>query len=370
MKVVYLVDYIGIHCGMHYYLEAFKKVLLCIPEIEVKILSNYSDNSDEESFFYNQYKGSIFNKVYALLCNILKLKRFVKNNRDAIFIYLTYGNCIDVPFIKIVTSVSNHLIDIHEAIAQDKDSDVNLKRYFKSLYKNRVKGVISHSARTNNYLNEYKFSGIKFEVPHFKYVFHKEYERALIHPEILNAPDKSRINLMFFGNITENKGIDILLESINRLSSDIARSVNIIIAGKDFDGSIDKVKIRNDRNIKIFKRHISDGELRFLYQNADYILLPYRKTSQSGILEMAFYFQKPIIASDIPYFRKMLSLFPSFGFIAGNSSTSFADTITTIVLERNNIHHFAKEDYDRYSNRKEVTIFINKIAEWLNIINN
>ena len=58
----------------------------------------------------------------------------------------------------------------------------------------------------------------------------------------------------------------------------------------------------------------------YLYEHTDYVALPYRKTSQSGILEMAFYFRKPILASDVPYFRRMLTEFPSFGILSGKMS--------------------------------------------------
>lgn len=121
---------------------------------------------------------------------------------------------------------------------------------------------------------------------------------------------------MFFGNLNESKGVDILLQAFNLLSDENANKFNLIIAGKDFDGAIDRVKIKDNRSVRIFKRHISDDELRFFYNQVDFLCLPYRKTSQSGILEMAFYFKKPIIASDIPYFQQTLTTFPSFGILS------------------------------------------------------
>ena len=38
---VYLVDYIGMHCGMHYYNDAFCRVLSAIPGLDISVLSNY-----------------------------------------------------------------------------------------------------------------------------------------------------------------------------------------------------------------------------------------------------------------------------------------------------------------------------------------
>lgn len=366
MKVIYLVDYIGVHCGMHYYLEAFKQILSKIPNVKIKILSNYSDQTDINPFFCNQYKGCIINKGYALFSNLSKLLKFVRQNKEAIFIYLTYGNWIDILFIKCISIIPNHIIDIHEVIAQDVDSNKFLKKLFQSLYKNCIKNVISHSERSNDFLKEFEFNGNKLNVPHFKYVFSIDYEKSLIPSEILDAPDIDRINFLFFGNINVNKGIDILLQAFNELAPNIANRVNLIIAGKDFDGTIDKVRVNKDRHVKIFKRHISDDELRFLYQNIDYIVLPYRKTSQSGILEMAFYFKKPIIASNIPYFKEMLSLFPSFGLLVGNGTKSFAEAIERVVNNGNKKCYYNATDYDKYTNRNEINKFIYDISEWIN----
>lgn len=170
MRTIYLVDYLGVHCGMHYYLEAFKEVLSKNVSSSIKILSNYCDHGDK-AFFLNQYKGSKINKGLSLLQNLWRLKRFVNNHKDDIFIYLTYGNSIDIYFMNIISKAPNHVIDIHEAIAQDVDSNQNLKSKFKCLYRNSIKNAISHSTRTNDFLNEYGFNGIKFEVPHFKYSF-------------------------------------------------------------------------------------------------------------------------------------------------------------------------------------------------------
>ena len=105
---------------------------------------------------------------------------------------------------------------------------------------------------------------------------------------------------------------DILISAVNSLEPELRCKANVIIAGKDFDGTVHRVQPSDKAAFKIVLRHIEDDELVYLYEHTDYVALPYRKTSQSGILEMAFYFRKPILASDVPYFRRMLTEFPSF----------------------------------------------------------
>ncbi len=361
--MIYLVDFIGVHCGMHYYLDAFKQILESIDGVKVGIISNFSDNGDRPVLL-NQYKGNKLSKMTSALRNLYRLNNFIARHKDDRFIYLTYGNVLDPYFLKIISKAPYHCIDIHEALAQNEDSNIRLREKLAAIYSNKIKHVISHSTRTDDYLMQFGFEGTKFEVPHFHYIFPRHYDLNVIPDDMKAAVAKDKVNILFFGNITREKGIDILLDAVNNLSDKDAAKINVIVAGKDIDGVYKRVKVKPDRKVHFFTRHISDEELRFLYDNVDFLALPYRKTSQSGILEMAFHFKKPIIASHIPYFRKMLTEFPSFGILDGNSSKDFSAAIHNI-LQRDPASFFNDEEYDRYQNRKEVEEFKVHFKEWL-----
>ena len=110
---IYIVDYLGTHCGMHYYNDAFEKVLLDIPDTQTHILSNYQTATSKKAFFHFQYRGNILRKIGCLILNYLTLFSFVLHHQKDCFIYLTYGNRIDLPFMWIVSIARKHLIDIH-----------------------------------------------------------------------------------------------------------------------------------------------------------------------------------------------------------------------------------------------------------------
>lgn len=361
--MIYLVDFIGEHCGMHYYLEAFKRILESIEGVKVGIVSNFSDDGNP-AVLLNQYKGNKLSKMIATARNLRRLSRFISQHKDDRFIYLTYGNILDPYFLKVIAKAPHHCVDIHEALAQNEDSNIGLREKLAAVYSNKIKNVITHSSRTDDYLLQFGYEGIRYEVPHFKYVFSREYNPASISNDIRSSLADNKTNILFFGNITREKGIDILLDAVNNLSDEDVAKVNVIVAGKDIDGVYKRVRVKPDRSVHFFTRHISDDELRYLYDNVDYLALPYRKTSQSGILEMAFYFKKPIIASDIPYFRKMLTQFPSFGYLDGNSSKDFSYALHEI-LKRKPSDFFKEEDYARYENRTEVEDFKKQFATWL-----
>ncbi|MFR8837563.1 glycosyltransferase [Bacteroides nordii] len=370
MKQIFIVDYLGVHCGMHYYNDAFKGVLSTLSSLsandKVSILSNYSENG-KTSFFFNFYRMNKFIGVILLTCNYIKLYFKVISNKKACFIYLTYGNSIDIPFLWIISRAQKHIIDIHEAIGQDVDTNLRLKRCFKNIYSSKIKSVITHSQRTNNFLDEYNFQGLRLFVPHFKYCFKKTYNKNQVKENIQASIKKDKINILFFGNINHNKGIDILIQAINELSKQETEKLNIIIAGKDFDGTIHKVHPIYSESFHIFLRHINDDELVFLYKNTDYVVLPYRKTSQSGILEMAFYFKKPIIASNIPYFSMMLSKFKSFGILTDLDIPSFTNTFSQIIQTHiNYTNYYIETEYSSYTNRQEIKIFTENFSKWIN----
>lgn len=365
MDKVFLIDYLGAHSGVPYFMEAMKKFINEIDSVQAEIISNFADNEGGTPYLTNQYQGNVLQKGCALVRNLIRVNRLVKKYPESVFIFSTYGNWIDEKFIRIVSKGKRHLIDIHEAIAQNVDSDEKLKAKFKALYSGNVKTVVSHSTRTDDFLKEYGFTGKCFKVPHFKYILPKEYDTSDIAEEVLKAPDDSKINLLFFGNLNESKGVDILIEAVNMLSEDTAERINVIIAGKDFDGAVYRIKPKNNRKVTIIDRRINDDELKYLYSKADYLALPYRKTSQSGILEMAFHFKTPIIASDLPYFSSMLGQFPSFGVISGNGAKEYASSLESIVRSHNDVSYFSDEDYANYENRKEIKQFQVDFAKWL-----
>lgn len=350
---------------MHYYNDAFVKILSKLPETKVCVLSNYSIQKKEKAFFHYQYHGCKLYKLGCLILNYLILFSFVLRHRKECFIYLSYGNKIDLPFMWIISLVRKHLIDIHEAIAQNVDSNKRLKQAFRNLYTNRIKSVIVHSNRTDQFLNEYSYTGKRLYVPHFRYQFNKDCNMTEVQEEVVNAITTKKTNILFFGNINFSKGIDILIDAVNRLKPNIYEKVNVIIAGKDFDHTIETVKPKHPELFHIILRHINDSELIYLYQNTDYVVLPYRKTSQSGILEMAFYFRKPIIASNIPYFEQVISKFPSFGVLGGNHASTFAETLSAVIEQHTAMSFFSEDDWDNYIHRKEVEEFKKQLALWL-----
>jgi glycosyltransferase involved in cell wall biosynthesis len=361
MIKINIVDPIGIHSGMKYYLDSFKNVLERIGGVDVSILSNYSD-SNRKPFFYNFYEGNTIGKFYKLAKGILNLWTFSLTHRDDVFIILSYGTQIDALLIH-ATWAKIRIIDVHEVIVQGSESNIFFKRLFSRIF-SKQKAVIYHSERAKTMLLELGFMGESFFVPHFEYNTDSDYDVKNINKNVYECIKKGKINLLFFGNITYSKGIDIFIQSINTLKNEIKDKINVIIAGKTLDDTFSNCDISSDV-FSIAIQHLNDDEMKYLYSQTDYVILPYRQTSQSGVLEMAIHYNKPVVASNIPYFSMMLNKYPSFGLLTELDSASLNETWCRISNQDSHTGFYNEEDMRVYKTRTEDIVFIEEFSLFL-----
>jgi len=359
---VYIVDYIGKHSGVQYYIDSFTSILKESYGLEVKILSNYQpDGETEIPFMIDHYQGNKLEKIMKFIKNFRRFKKFVKDNQDDIYIYESYGSLLDVFFLNTLCKYKGHLIDVHEAVALNKDNSRWLKTKFAEIYSTKIKTLMSHSLRSQKYLAEFGYCGSHFKVPHFRYQVQPEFDESEVGQDIMDAVDPARINLLMFGTITKEKGADIFIESLNKLPESYLKRINVIFAGRDFDGSCKLITPHENVNVKFVLRFVKDDELKYLFSKVQFLAMPYRITSQSGVLEMAFCFKKPIIASNIPYFKSVLNSFPSFGIISDLDNFD-KGIISAIDSSRD---YFNDEDYKKYTNQETIESFKTELGEWI-----
>lgn len=102
--------------------------------------------------------------------------------------------------------------------------------------------------------------------------------------------------ILFFGNVEVYKGVDLLVEAFKR--SGVDEKCKLVIAGRGY------LKIQPDDDIVRIDRFIYDEELGDLFRRAALVVYPYRSATMSGVLSLAYYFNKEVLLSDIPYFKE------------------------------------------------------------------
>lgn len=106
--------------------------------------------------------------------------------------------------------------------------------------------------------------------------------------------------ILYLGNILPYKGLKYLYDAICEL--DDLGNVKVVVAGNGKDDVLNKMK--NDNRFIILNRYISNTELVYLVRNCRVLVCPYLAASQSGIVQTAMVFKKPIIATNVGAFSE------------------------------------------------------------------
>lgn len=114
--------------------------------------------------------------------------------------------------------------------------------------------------------------------------------------------DSNKKYLLFFGFIRKYKGLDLLLEAMadERIKN---LGVQLIVAGeyygdRDFYEEIIARNSLQDR-VHLFTEFIKNEEIPLYFGAGDVVVLPYRSATNSGITQIAYNFEKPMIATNV-----------------------------------------------------------------------
>jgi len=192
---------------------------------------------------------------------------------------------------KIVSIIDN--IIPHEK----RSGDFTLAKYWvKSIH-----GFIAMSRSVLDDLNKFDKQKPKSYCPHplydnFGKVLKKEYAR-----KILNF-DKNGKYILFFGFIRDYKGLDLLLEAMADTRIKKAK-IKLIVAGeyytdsKPYDDIIEKHQLQD--YIILATDFIPDQEVAKYFCASDIVVQPYKDATQSGVTQIAYHFNKPMITTNV-----------------------------------------------------------------------
>jgi glycosyltransferase involved in cell wall biosynthesis len=117
--------------------------------------------------------------------------------------------------------------------------------------------------------------------------------------------------VLFFGQIKDVKGLDILIEALPAVAHQIPE-VTLLIAGRPwkndfslYERLIDDLGIRNRCVLHI--RYIPNDELAHYFAAADVVVLPYRRIYQSAVILMAMSYGRAVVVSDLPGMTEMVT---------------------------------------------------------------
>ena len=116
--------------------------------------------------------------------------------------------------------------------------------------------------------------------------------------------------LLFFGFIRAYKGLDLLLDAFSdkKLRN---KKLKLLVAGEFYESDIPyKEQVKNYRleeEVIFFDRFIREDEVTAFFSAADLVVQPYRSATQSGVTQIAYHFEKPMIVTDVGGLSEIVS---------------------------------------------------------------
>ena len=277
-KVCILLIHNSKDSGLYNYAQIFHQ---SYPNSEIVLLSDLYPN---ESQWLVYFKFSRFRKRIESKVIEIKEKFDLVHICDNPIYMLKVMNICDEQKL-------NTILTLHDPHSHDEKSlKGNLKKFLKLFIQNsslkktqRLEYVKVH---VHGELVSKKFKR-QVVLPHPTYHTHKF---------SLNTSDQFVVG--FFGRIEYYKGIDLFLEILHQLDSQVSKNeLKTVIVGK---GELPPYNAMKNIEMDIYNYFIDDRDFDRLLASCDVVILPYREASQSGILMKTMSYNTPVLVSNIP----------------------------------------------------------------------
>ena len=147
--------------------------------------------------------------------------------------------------------------------------------------------------------------------------------------------DIAKKYILFFGFIRDYKGLDLLLQAmadprIHELN------IHLIIAGEYYGKQVFYENLIAELNIEDrvipHTQFIPHESVKYYFGAADLVVQPYRSATQSGISQMAYHFDKPMVVTKVGGLPEIVPD-GEVGYVAEINPTSIADAIFAYFSE-------------------------------------
>lgn len=141
--------------------------------------------------------------------------------------------------------------------------------------------------------------------------------------------------LLFFGFIRDYKGLDLLLHA---MTDERIRSMNLIllVAGEFYTDSKPYFEIIKKNNLHerviMANDFIPDSRVADYFNACDLVVQPYKDATQSGVTQIAYHFEKPMITTNVGGLAEIVP-HGKVGFVVQPDSNEIADAIDRFYNE-------------------------------------
>jgi glycosyltransferase involved in cell wall biosynthesis len=147
--------------------------------------------------------------------------------------------------------------------------------------------------------------------------------------------------LLFFGYVREYKGLMFLLDAMPDILERLGRETTLLIVGEFYDKRQkydEKISALGlEENVKIVSEFVPNEEVGRYFSVSDLVVMPYISGTQSGILNIAYGFRKPVVITNV-----------------GGISETVIEGKTGFIIEPRNPKAIADATIKFYASKSEV----------------
>ncbi|HRI85517.1 MAG TPA: glycosyltransferase, partial [Ignavibacteria bacterium] len=112
---------------------------------------------------------------------------------------------------------------------------------------------------------------------------------------------KGKKVILFFGYVRKYKGLKYLIDAMPEiLKSD---DVTLLIVGEFYEDekiTLEQIsRLGLNKSVFVISDYIPNEKVKYFFCASDIVVLPYIDATQSGITQIAYYYDKPVIATDV-----------------------------------------------------------------------
>lgn len=303
-----IIEPVGGHGGMDYYDYG---LALGLGESNVNVRLYTCDVTEPRTYknvttilnFKNIWGNNFFRKVSNYLwSHYLSFKDLKKHNGSIAHLHFFSLRTIDMAVLLLGRARKLKLVvTIHDVNAFDNSEHSFIEKYCHRL----IDGVIVHNQTSlKELLKKETIKAPVAIIPHGNYL-------PFIEPIKTNISEGEGLTILFFGQIKEVKGLDILIKAV-AIVHKAGFNIRLKIAGRPWKSNLTEyVQLIEDLKItdiveSTFK-YIPDEDVAKYYENTDLVILPYREIYQSGVLLLTMSYGVPVLCSSLEAFLEIIT---------------------------------------------------------------
>ena len=145
--------------------------------------------------------------------------------------------------------------------------------------------------------------------------------------------DADQRYILFFGLIRDYKGLDLLLRAFadKRLRG---KNVKLLVAGEFYSNAERYEQLEQElelaQHIVWCKEFIPADEVRYYFAAADLVAQPYKSATQSGITQIAYHFERPMLVTDVGGLAEIVP-HGKVGYVVKPNADDIADALVDFI---------------------------------------